>query len=445
MLKQNDAIDIFKAALAAVDPYRAVLNSVRVEANKLHLTDAMCDLNLFNKIIVIGAGKATARMAVAIENLLAQRISAGLIVVKEGHTVPLNMIQQIEASHPLPNQAGVEGTQKILALAQGADAHTLVICLLSGGASALLLAPVEGVTLANKQQLTQLLLQSGADINELNCVRKHISAVKGGRLARAFYPAQMLTLILSDVMGDPLDVIASGPTAADSTSFADAWKVIEKYQLQEKIPLSVLQHLQQGLKGMVSETLKPGDACLHKVQNVIVGNNLLALEAAQTRALQLGFETKIIKTDLQGEARDAANFLAQAAREALEKMQVGERWCLLSGGETTVTVTGPGMGGRNQELALAFALAIECMAGVSLLSAATDGSDGANDAAGGWVDGHTAVLAKRLGLEPGEYLSANNSYEFFRQFDISSGEQSHLITGPSGTNVMDLQIMLLEK
>lgn len=445
MLKRNEAIQIFNAALAAVDPYQAVLNSVCVEANKLHLADAIYDLNLFNKIIVIGAGKATARMAVALENLLAQRISAGLIVVKEGHTAPLNIIRQIEASHPLPNQAGATGTQEILALAQGADAQTLVICLLSGGASALLLAPVEGITLNDKQQLTQLLLQSGADINELNCVRKHISAVKGGRLARAFYPAQMLTLILSDVMGDPLEVIASGPTAADSTSFDDAWKVIEKYQLQQKIPPSVLQYLQQGREGQVVDTIKQGDVCLQSVRNVIVGNNFLALEAARKQAIQLGFESKIIKTNLHGEARVAAHWLAQAAREALEKMQAGERCCLLSGGETTVTVTGSGMGGRNQELALAFALEIEGLPGVGLLSAATDGSDGANDAAGGWVHGHTVALAKRFGLEPDEYLSANNSYEFFQQFDVASGEHTHLITDPTGTNVMDVQIMLLEK
>jgi glycerate-2-kinase len=309
----------------------------------------------------------------------------------------------------------------------------------------LLLAPVEGITLNDKQQLTQLLLQSGADINELNCVRKHISAVKGGRLARAFYPAQMLTLILSDVMGDPLEVIASGPTAADSTSFDDAWKVIEKYQLQQKIPPSVLQYLQQGREGQVVDTIKQGDVCLQSVRNVIVGNNFLALEAARKQAIQLGFESKIIKTNLHGEARVAAHWLAQAAREALEKMQAGERCCLLSGGETTVTVTGSGMGGRNQELALAFALEIEGLPGVGLLSAATDGSDGANDAAGGWVHGHTVALAKRFGLEPDEYLSANNSYEFFQQFDVASGEHTHLITDPTGTNVMDVQIMLLEK
>lgn len=445
MLKQSDAIDIFKSALVAVDPSRAVLNSVHVASNKLHVAGATYDLDFFSRIIVVGAGKATARMAQAVEYLLPGRISTGLIIVKEGHSTSLNIVRQIEASHPVPNQAGVEGTQELLAMADMVDAQTLVLCLISGGASALLLAPVSGVTLEDKQHLTQLLLRSGADINELNCVRKHVSSVKGGRLAQAFFPAQILTLILSDVMGDPLDVIASGPTSADTTSFDDAWKVIEKYQLLQKMPLSVMRYLQQGREGKVADTVKQGDACLQKVHNVVVGNNLLALEAARACATQLGYESKIIKTNLHGEAREAAYWLAQAAREMLDKMRAGERSCLLSGGETTVTVTGSGMGGRNQELALAFALEVNGLAGVALLSAATDGSDGANDAAGGWVDGNTVAQAKRLGLTPLNYLAANNSYEFFRQFDAVTGEHAHLISGPTGTNVMDIQIVLLQK
>jgi glycerate 2-kinase len=445
MLNHDKSIAIFNAALEAVDPYRAVLQVVSVNQHELRVADAVYDLNLFNKIKTIGAGKAAAPMALALEQVLGERIAAGLVIVKDGHTATLKHIQQIEASHPLPNQAGVDGTQKILGMVQGADERTLIICVLSGGASALLVAPAAGISLADKQQLTQLLLQAGANINELNAVRKHLSAVKGGRLAQAAFPAQMVTLILSDVVGDPLDVIASGPTTFDRSTFADAWKVLEKYCLLEKIPSAVLQHLQQGLNGTISETVKPGDTCLHKVQHVIVGNNVLALQAAKQRALLLGYESKIIRTDMQGEARIAAQELAQLARVELDNMHAGERRCLLSGGETTVTVDGQGMGGRNQELALAFALVIDGLDGVTLLSVGTDGSDGANDAAGAWVSGDTVAQARRAGVDPLRYLQDNDSYHFFKQFDAATGRQTHLLTGPTGTNVMDVQIMLLER
>jgi len=384
-------------------------------------------------------------MALAIEKLLGSRLSAGLIVVKEGHTVPLRIIRQIEAAHPVPDQAGVKGTQKILQMAQAADAQTLFICLISGGASALLVAPVADVTLADKQAVTGLLLKAGANIEELNTVRKHLSMVKGGKLAQAAFPAQVVTLILSDVIGDRLDVIASGPTAPDTSTFADAWAVLEKYKLHQQMPPRVVHHLQQGMAGKKSETVKQGDACMHNVRNVIVGGLGLALHAAKEKSQQLGIRAEIIKTDLQGEARDAAHFLAQAARATLSRMQAHEQYCLLSGGETTVTVQGSGMGGRNQELALAFAINIESLHGVSLLSAGTDGSDGPNDAAGALINGKTATRARQLGFDPALYLANNDSYHFFQKFDASSGEHTHFVTGPTGTNVMDMQIMLLQK
>ena len=440
---RSDLIDIFNAALAAVDPCQAVLNSARLDRDCLHIGGAIYDLEKYKRIVVVGAGKATSRMAMAIEKLLGSRISAGLIIVKDGHKAQLNIIRQLEAAHPVPNQVGVDGTQEILKMAQLADEETLFICLISGGASALLVAPVAGVTLADKQEVTRLLLNAGANIVELNAVRKHLSAVKGGRLAQAAFPAQIVTLILSDVIGDRLDVIASGPTAQDSSTFADAWAVIEKYQLQKKIPIRVVHHLQQGMAGKVCETVKKGDACLHKIHNVIVGGIKLALDAAKEKLQQLGIRSEIIGAELQGEARDAAHFMAQAARATLRNMQPSECCCLLSGGETTVTVRGSGIGGRNQELALAFAIEIEGLEGVSLLSAATDGSDGPNDAAGALVSGETALHARQLGIEPVQYLEDNDSYHFFQKFDACSGEQAHLITGPTGTNVMDLQIMLL--
>lgn len=436
--------DIFDAALAAVDPYDTVCNAAKVEKNCLRVAGASCDLAVFSRILVIGAGKAAGRMAQAIETLLAGRIEAGLVIVKQGHTVPLKVIEQVEASHPVPDAAGLEGARRILGMAQSADEKTLVICLLSGGASALLVSPVNGLTLQDKQQVTGLLLNAGASIGELNAVRKHLSAVKGGRLAQAVYPARMVTLILSDVIGDRLDVIASGPTAADGASFADAWQVIEKYGVEEKIPLRAKNYLRRGMAGQEPETVKAGDPCLDKGNNIIVGSIRLALDAAAEKSRQLGYATEIITAELQGEARDAARFMSQTARDRLPGLQENDRLCLLFGGETTVTVKGRGKGGRNQELALAFAMEIAGLEGVSLLSAGTDGGDGPTDAAGAIVDGNTVAHARQLGIEPGTYLDNNDSYHFFHQFDALSGEHSHFITGPTGTNVMDLQIVLLQ-
>lgn len=436
---------IFSAALVAVDPYQTVLNAAKLENDCLVVADAAYKLADFKHIIVVGAGKATARMALAIEERLGERISAGLIVVKEGHTARLSRVEQIEASHPVPNEAGVEGARRILEMARGADSSTLIICLLSGGGSALLAAPVAGLTLQDKQEVTALLLKAGASIGELNAVRKHLSAVKGGRLAQAAYPAHLVSMILSDVIGDRLDVIASGPSAPDGSSFEYAWSVIGKYGLQEKIPSRVKDYLQRGIAGQETETVKDGDPCLTATQNVIIGGSRQALAAAQDKCRQLGIAAQIITSELQGEAREAALFLAHAARTTLAGLQAGERYCLLSGGETTVTVRGAGKGGRNQELALAFALEIDGQSGMSLLSAGTDGGDGPTDAAGALVDGDTAGQARRRGIEPAAYLDDNDSYGFFQRLDALSGARSHFMTGPTGTNVMDLQIILLEK
>lgn len=445
MTKNSTLVDMFNAALAAVDPYRAVHEYVRLEQDVLWVAGTKYELGQYKKIAVAGAGKATARMALALELILASRISSGLIIVKDGYTAALNIIQQIEAAHPVPSQAGLAGTQKILRMAQQADERTLFICLISGGASALLIAPTADITLADKQQVTSQLLKAGASIEELNAVRKHLSQVKGGRLARAAFPASVVSLILSDVIGDRLDVIASGPTAEDKSTYADAWAVIEKYQLQKLIPEPVACHLQEGVAGKHEETIKAGDACLRKVQHVIVGGLGQALAAAKDKSQQRGLKTEIIMADLQGEARDAAHLLADHARETLSKMKPGERYIVLSGGETTVTVKGRGMGGRNQELALAFALEVEGVQGVTLLSAGSDGSDGNNEAAGAIVNGNIAMQARQLDMTPEHYLADNDSYHFFREFDQRSGENTHFITGPTGTNVMDIQIMLLEK
>jgi glycerate 2-kinase len=441
----QDMADIFNVAILAVDPYNAVFKAARVDGEQLHIAGVKYDLAAFERIVVVGAGKATARMALAIETLLGKKIVAGLIVVKDGHTAPLSIIEQVESSHPVPGEAGVAGTARILDMARAADDKTLFICLISGGASALLVAPAAGLTLQDKQDTTRLLLNAGASINELNAVRKHLSMVKGGRLAQAAYPAQVVTLIVSDVIGDPLDVIASGPTASDDSTFADAWAVIEKYGLQKKLPPRVAEYLQRGINGQAPETVKKNDHCWQKTHNIIVASIRQAMAAAQEKSTQLGFATKIISETLQGEARAAAYFVAQAARAEMAAMKPNERRCLLCGGETTVTVRGTGMGGRNQELALAFALNIEGCHGVKLLSAGTDGTDGPNDAAGAMVDGSIAARARGLGIDPISYLDNNDSYAFFQQFDAAAGAHSHFKIGATGTNVMDIQIVLLSK
>lgn len=443
LLNRQNLLDIFNASLEAVDPYKAVLNAVSVEHGQLQAGGANYVLAAYERIIVIGAGKATARMAQAIEVLFGKNISDGLIVVKEGHTAPLSIIKQVEAAHPVPNEAGMAGAQRILKMVCAADEKSLVICLLSGGASALLVAPAAGLSLHDKQDTTELLLKGGASINELNAVRKHLSSVKGGRMAQAAYPAPVLTLIVSDVIGDPLEVIASGPTAYDNSTYAEAWAVIAKYDLQQKISLRVADYLQRGITGHEPETVKENDPCLDKTRNVIIASNRQALTAAERMAVQIGYDAKIISATLQGEARNAASFLAQISRAELVSMQPSGRRCLLFGGETTVTVSGAGHGGRNQELALAFALEIEGARGVSLLSAGTDGGDGPTDAAGAVVDGSTVTRARKLGLEPLHYLEQNDSYTFFQQFDSMADAHTHLKTGPTGTNVMDMQIVLL--
>lgn len=433
------------AALDAADPYRAVLNAAKLNGDQLQVADARYDLAEFSRILVVGAGKATARMAQAVEFLLDGRITAGQIVVKTGHGIPLSTIRQAEASHPIPDAAGVAGAQAVLALLKDTDERTLVLCLLSGGASALLVLPAEGLTLQDKQEATRLLMHAGAAITELNTMRKHLSAVKGGRLAQAAYPAQVVALILSDVIGDPPGVIASGPTAQDDSTFADALAIVDHYKLREAMPPAVIAHLERGAAGQLPETLKPGAPALMRTQNAIVGSIRLAMQAAQSELARLGFTPRMISDTIEGEAHDAARMMAQAAREELATMKPGERHGLLYGGETTVTVHGKGRGGRNQELALAFALEMEGTDGVTLLSAGTDGTDGPTDAAGAMVDGKTVPMARQAGIDPVPYLENNNSYAFFQRLDAETAARSHIKTGPTGTNVMDIQIILVSK
>lgn len=438
-------LDMFNAALAAVDPYRAVIKAFRLENKELTAGGSVYGLDVFDRIIVVGAGKATAAMAAAVEDVLGDRIERGIIVVKYDHTGKLTMIDQVEASHPVPDEAGVQGTMRILELVRHADEKTLIICLLSGGGSSLLVAPLPGITLEDKQRTTELLLKAGATIDELNTVRKHLSAVKGGRLAQISHPATVLTLILSDVIGDRLDVIASGPTTSDNSTFSDAAKVIEQYRLKSQLLGSVTAFFERGMAGQEPETVRSVDACFLRTRNVIIGSSAQAIAAVREKAAVLGWRPEVVTTELRGEARDAARLLARKALHAQDEMKQGERRCLLSGGETTVVVRGTGRGGRNQELALAFALEIAEMDGITLLSAGTDGTDGPTDAAGAVVDGSVAPIARNLSIHPEVYLGNNDSYAFFQRLDVHAGEKHHLMTGPTGTNVMDMQIILVER
>lgn len=430
---RETASDIFKAALEAVDPYRLIQS--RCESISSAYSKEHC-----RQLYLISFGKAAFAMTRAlIESPVGKLITRGIVITKYGHAPGTlgDNLRIYEAGHPVPDERGLAATEQVIDLLRDADRETLVVCLISGGGSALLVAPQDGITLDEKRQITDVLLKAGASINELNTVRKHISAVKGGRLALLASPAKVVSLILSDVIGDPLGVIASGPTSPDESTFADAEGVVEKYSLKNRIPYHVLNFLKQGSEGLIGETPKRGNAVFDDVENIIVGSNRIATGAAAKKAGDLGFATTVLTTELQGEARDAANWLAQKAVSIKGQTADNQRICLISGGETTVKVQGTGLGGRNTELALAFAEAISGRDGITLLTAGTDGTDGPTDAAGAIVDGQTVQKAQAQGLSPDLFLNNNDSYSFFK----NTGEL--LVTGSTGTNVMDIQIILI--
>lgn len=444
MDKKELLFDIFNAAIKAVEPKTAVKNMVRFVDGRLITGEiSFCNINYFDRTMVVGAGKGASLMAKAVEEVIGDKLDEGIIIVKYGHTLPLNRIRQIEAGHPIPDEAGVNGTEAIIKLLETADEKTLVICLLSGGGSAMLVSPAEGISLKDKQITTDLLLKAGASIDELNTVRKHLSRVKGGKLARIAFPATVITLILSDVIGDRLDVIASGPTVPDSSTFNDAIMVVDKYGLRNRLPEKIMTYLESGAAGKTPDMSKTGEDCFKKGFTVIAGSLRQALYAARNEAEGMGFDTQIVADKLQGEAREAASYLADISLTVKNSIKSGRHRCLISGGETTVTVRGSGKGGRNQELALAFAMEIEGKDGITMLSAGTDGTDGPTDAAGAVVNGNTVKLAKGAGLEPQVYLANNDSFTFFERLDVATDNKHHLKTGPTGTNVMDIQIILI--
>ena len=436
---RHAAAEIQRAALLAADPAEAVRRHMRRVADWLLVGDARYHLPEIERVFVVAIGKAAVAMTDAITDFFEDKIAGGVIVAKSPGPRPASC-DLLLGGHPVPNENSMLAGRRIAALLSDVKESDLVVCLISGGGSALATLPVEGVSLANLQALTDALLRSGATINELNTVRKHLDRVKGGGIARmaGAKRARVLALILSDVVGDPLDVIASGPTSPDTTTFADAWSVLERHNLVETTPPAICDYLRAGLHEEVADTPKPGDGLFERVQNVIVGSNRQAAQAAVTRAEQLGFNALLLSTFVEGEARQVARVAAALAKEIVRYDQpVKKPACLVWGGETTVTVHGHGKGGRSQELALAAAIALDGWDGVLVEALGTDGTDGPTDAAGAIVTGETVSRARAMGLDAQAHLADNDAYHFF----ASLGDW--VITGPTGTNVNDLLFILV--
>lgn len=421
---KKHALQIFRAALEAADPQHAVLRHLRSDGRVLTAGKQRYKLTDIDRVFVIGAGKASAAMASAVERLLGRRITDGFVNVPDSVGARVRRVKLHEARHPLPDARGVEGAHNIEQIARQAGERDLVICTISGGASALMPAPATGLPLEQKQAITRALLNGGATIHELNTVRKHLSAIKGGQLAAMAYPARVLTLILSDVIGDDLDVIGSGPTVPDRSTVADARAVLRKYGIEAP--------------EVLHETPKPGDARLSRVQNVVVGSNRLAIDAAASKARELGYKPLVLSTFIDGETRDVAAMHAAIVKEIRQSGRPAKPpVCVLSGGETTCTVRGSGSGGRNQEFVLAAAMALGEMPDTVIFSAGTDGLDGPTDAAGAIADESTLKRAQEFGLDARTFLADNDSYHFFAPLN------GLVKTGPTGTNVMDIRAILL--
>lgn len=424
-------------ALAACAPQPVIRTALTFAGDALTLGDTVYDLSAFDRVVVVGAGKASAAMAQTLKDVLGDRFDGGLIVTKYGHGLDIPGCRIIESGHPVPDCEGERAARELLALAGRVGPRDLVFFLLSGGASALIPSPRPPVTLDDKMRATRLLLACGATIHEINAIRKHLSRIKGGFFAKALEPATVVTLIISDVVGDNLDVIGSGPTAPDCSTFDDCLEIIGRFGLEERMPTTVMAVLRDGAAGLIPETTKHDDCCFGQVRNHIVANNEAALRGASQAASDLGYRPVVLTRTMTGEARDAARMLARAARDHVG----GGRVCLLAGGETTVTITGQGLGGRNQELALALGLELErdpASAPISVLCLGTDGSDGPTDAAGGLILPDTLATARARDLHPEPYLANNDSYTFLKQADAL------LVTGPTRTNVMDIAALLIE-
>ena len=437
MRARKDLLDVVEATIRAVDPYGLVKDAMRLKGDRLSVGGVRIDLARINRIYLAGAGKACFQMARAASEILAGRIERGIFNVPEKpHSDLGEELAFHVAGHPKPDQAGLRGAEEIVAMAKEAGPEDLFIMLLSGGGSALLPYPAGGITLEEKRELTSLLLACGARIDEVNCVRKHVSEIKGGRLAQAASPARVISLIVSDVVGDPVESIASGPTSPDPSTFQDAAAILRKYGIFDRVPPGVRTRIERGVAGKVEETPKPGDRLFGKVANLIIGSNRIALEAAKAAAVKLGYATLIFTDRMEGEAREMGILAASVLNSiGFGKLPLPPPCLVMMGGETTVTLVGPGDGGRNQELALTASRKITGPG--LLLSLATDGRDGPTDSAGAVVDRETCRLAEQIGLSPEKAIADNAEYELLKKLGC------HLFTGHTGTNVCDVVFILV--
>ncbi|MDK2922535.1 MAG: glycerate 2-kinase [Desulfonauticus sp.] len=444
MLKKmkKDLEEIFWAGLTEVLPEKKIPKFLRLQENILFIgPDLQLDLEDYEYVVVLGAGKASASMALAVEKILQDYISTGLVIVKDNHSLDCQKVKIKEASHPLPDTRGLLATKELLEIAKGYRSEkTLILFLLSGGASSLLVLPASGLTLEDKQKTTDVLLASGADIKEINVLRKHLSEVKGGRLKKLLTPSVVVSLIISDVLGDDLESIGSAPLVGDSSTWEDCWHIVEKYGLEDKLPPRVIFRLRKGLRGEIEDTPLPSDPCFERNFNFILASNRQALLGAAQKARELGYNSLLLSSFIQGEAREVGRVLASVYKEILyHDNPVPKPACILSGGEPTVCLTPPiGKGGRNQELALSVGLEIAGLSNVLFASLGTDGTDGPTDACGAIVSGETRKLAEEKGLFLRKYLNLHDSYNLFKQLEAL------VITGPTYTNVMDMHIGLIK-
>lgn len=454
-MKEQKAMEIlesvFRAGLRRVDPLYMMTNQLKLKGNELTIDTGTekhsVDLKKFKRILVTGMGKASSRMALGLEEILGDRIDSGIIAVKYGYTEDLKHIKLLEAGHPVPDAGSINAARTILGFIKDAGEHDLIFNLVSGGGSAVMCSPYTGdgsiqITLEEKQSVSKLLLSCGADIHEINCIRKHLSNVKGGRLAEIMYPAQSINLILSDVVGDNLDAIASGATVPDSTTFSNVMEIVHRYDLENKLPARVMELFRAGAEGKIPDTPKPESKVFKSTMNILIGTNHHALLAAADEAEKLGCTTEILTSVLTGEAREIAHFFAAIGREAcIWQDQKKLPLCVIAGGETTVTLKGDGLGGRNQEMSLSFLNNIgrspKFGERIFFLSAGTDGSDGPTDAAGAFASLGIFSKGKSLGLDPEKYITASDSYHYFEKTG------GLLKTGPTGTNVCDIQLLLI--
>ena len=438
MRNRDNALSIFLAGVRSVLPEKLVTDTLRLKGQILAAGSHEISLDGINNIWVIGAGKASAAMGHYVECILGDRISGGHIVVKSGDSCLLKKIKVTGAGHPLPDDNGFRAAREIMEMASGASGNDLVICLISGGASALLSDLPGGLLPEELYIVNNLLLRSGATINEINCVRKHLSSIKGGQLARTIRPARLITLIISDVIGNHPDVIGSGPTSPDTTTFADALAILDKYNITGDVTRGVINYLRDGYAGYHPETPKPGDIIFEGPLNVITGTNQTALRACKNEAVKLGYSSYIIDAALEGDVENVCESIINTALSFRNNKAIPKPSCLLYGGETTIKVTGSGTGGRNQHLALSAALKLKDIHGITVLSAGTDGTDGPTDAAGAVADSGTLASALALKEDPINYLADFDSFNFFRKAG------GLITTGPTFTNVMDIVVVIVE-